>query len=307
MARKKVHADEHPDERWLLTYADMITLLMALFMVLYAMSMVNKTKFEALRLTLKQSFSGAILTGGSSILDHGAVSSSQTQAQSDLQGKDSVVPDTFAPAPVTQNAREQGTAQANASAARKAELVQESQLQHAKAKVNSAIRAAHLEGKAKAFIDRRGLVIRLVTDQVLFSLGSYQLRAEADPLLTHIAAAIDPLPNAVHVEGYTDSLPCTCSFGNYGLSFNRAQTVLDFMGQRGFRIGDRHDAVAIPYGARHPLSPNSPTSGNPRNRRVDIVILRNTFTTSSTGPLGDPVGAGGPVTAASSTSSTATP
>ena len=61
MARKKQHHAEHPDERWLLTYADMITLLMALFMVLYAMSMVNKTKFEALRTTLKQSFSGAIL------------------------------------------------------------------------------------------------------------------------------------------------------------------------------------------------------------------------------------------------------
>ena len=297
MARKKQHAADHPDERWLLTYADMITLLMALFMVLYAMSMVNKTKFEALRLTLKQSFSGAILTGGSSILDHGAVASSQTQARSDLQGRDSAVPDAFAPAPVTKNAREAGTAQANAGAARKAELAQESQLEAAKLKVESAIRAAHLEGKARAFIDRRGLVIRLVTDQVLFALGSYELRAQADPLLTHIAKAIDPLPNAVHVEGYTDSLPCSCTFGNYGLSFYRAQTVLEFMGTRGFTIGDRHDAVAIPYGVRHPLSPNSATAGNPRNRRVDIVILRNSFTTSATGPLGDPVGTG-PVAAA---------
>ena len=300
MARKKQHAAEHPDERWLLTYADMITLLMALFMVLYAMSMVNKTKFEALRLTLKQSFSGAILTGGSSILDHGAVASSQTQAQSDLQGRNSAVPDAFAPAPVTKNAQEAGTAQANAGAARKAELAQESQLQAAKLKVESAIRAAHLEGKAKAFIDRRGLVIRLVTDQVLFALGSYELRPQADPLLTHIAKAIEPLPNAVHVEGYTDSLPCSCTFGNYGLSFNRAQTVLEFMGPRGFTIGDRHDAVAVPYGVRHPLSPNSATAGNPRNRRVDIVILRNSFTTSTTGPLGDPVGAG-PVAAATAT------
>jgi chemotaxis protein MotB len=297
MARKKQHAADHPDERWLLTYADMITLLMALFMVLYAMSMVNKTKFEALRLTLKQSFSGAILTGGSSILDHGAVASSQTQAQSDLQGRDSAVPDAFAPAPVTKNAREAGTAQANAGAARKAELAQESQLEAAKLKVESAIRAAHLEGKARAFIDRRGLVIRLVTDQVLFALGSYELRPLADPLLTHIAKAIEPLPNAVHVEGYTDSLPCSCTFGNYGLSFYRAQTVLEFLGTRGFTIGDRHDAVAIPYGVRHPLSPNSATAGNPRNRRVDIVILRNSFTTSTTGPLGDPVGAG-PVAAA---------
>jgi chemotaxis protein MotB len=303
MARKKQHAAEHPDERWLLTYADMITLLMALFMVLYAMSMVNKTKFEALRLTLKQSFSGAILSGGSSILDHGAVASSQTQQQSDLQGKDSAVPDAFAPAPVTENAREQGATVATAAAARKAELAQESQLQGAKAKVEGAIRAAHLQKKATAFIDRRGLVIRLVTDQVLFALGSYDLRPQADPLLSSIAKAIEPLPNAVHVEGYTDSLPCSCTFGNDGLSFNRAQTVLDFMATRGFTIGDRHDAVAVPYGARHPLAPNSATAGNPKNRRVEIVILRNRFTSTATGPLGDPVGAG----AVSAASTPATP
>jgi chemotaxis protein MotB len=270
---------------------------MALFMVLYAMSMVNKTKFEALRLTLKQSFSGAILTGGSSILDHGAVSSSQTQAQSDLQGKDTPVPDTFAPAPQTERQLEQGATARSASEVRKAELSQESQLAHAKLKVEHAIEAAHLQRKATAFIDRRGLVIRLVTDQVLFALGSYDLRPDAGPLLDHIARAIEPLPNPVHVEGYTDSLPCSCSFGNNGLSFQRAQTVLDYMESSGFTVGDRHDAVAIPYGQRKPLAPNSPSSGNPRNRRVEIVILRNSFGSASAGPLGNPVGTG-PVSAA---------
>jgi chemotaxis protein MotB len=254
--------------------------------------MVNKTKFEALRLTLKQSFSGAILTGGSSILDHGAVSSSQTQAQSDLQGKDTPVPDSFAPAPQTERQLEQGTTARNAGEVRKAELAQESQLTRAKAKVEGAIRAAHLQKQATAFIDRRGLVIRLVTDQVLFGLGSYDLRPAAEPLLTHISKAIETLPNPVHVEGYTDSLPCSCSFGNNGLSFYRAQTVLDFIGSKGFTIGDRHDAVAIPYGQRKPLAPNSPTSGNPRNRRVEIVILRNSFASTSTGPLGNAIGIG---------------
>jgi len=208
MARKKQHHAEHPDERWLLTYADMITLLMALFMVLYAMSMVNKTKFEALRTTLKQSFSGAILTGGTSILDHGAVSSSQTQAQSDLTGKDTPVPDAFAPAPVAQQTA-QSVAKQSATAARQAQLKQEQQLDAAKAKVDRAIRAAHLEGKAKTILDpRRGLVIRLITDDVLFGLGKYVLRPEGYPLLTSIAHAIQPLPNAVRVEGYTDTLPC---------------------------------------------------------------------------------------------------
>jgi chemotaxis protein MotB len=310
MARKKAHGVEHPDERWLLTYADMITLLMALFMVLYAMSMVNKTKFEALRLTLKQSFSSAILTGGTSILDHGAVASSQTQQQSDITGKDSAVPDAFAPAPISPETRTANLQATSAAAARAAELKQDSQLEAAKAKVNEAIRKAHLQHSATAFIDpRRGLVIRLVTDDVLFGLGSYVLRPSADPLLTHIAAAIQPLPNEIHVEGYTDTLPCSCSFGNVGLSFERAQTVLQYMAGKGFTIGDRHDAVAVPYGSRFPLAPNSSTTGNPRNRRVEIVVLRNSFSdgTSPTGPLGNAIGTG-PISAQSaSTSTTGTP
>ena len=277
MARKKAHGAEHPDERWLLTYADMITLLMALFMVLYAMSMVNKTKFEALRLTLKQSFSSAILTGGTSVLDHGAVASSQTQQQSDITGKDTPLQDTLQPTAASPQTTAQQQVK-SAAAVRTAELRQDSQLQAAKAKVDAAIRKAHLQNSAKAFIDpRRGLVIRLVTDNVLFGLGSYTLRPESDPLLTHIASAIQPLPNEVHVEGYTDTLPCSCSFGNTGLSFERAATVLNFMGAHGFTTGGTHNAVPIPYGDRFPLAPNSATAGNPRNRRVEIVIVKNTF------------------------------
>ena len=310
MSRKKAHAAEHPDERWLLTYADMITLLMALFMVLYAMSMVNKTKFEALRLTLKQSFSSAILTGGTSILDHGAIASSQTQSQSEITGKDSPVPQAFAPSPVSTQTRTATMQVQSASAARAAELKQDTELQAAKEKVQAAIRAAHLQGSAKAYIDpSRGLVIRLVTDQVLFGLGSYTLRPEAEPLLDKIATAIQPLPNEVHVEGYTDTLPCSCAFGNYGLSFDRAYTVLRFLGDHGFTIGDRHDAVAVPYGSRHPIAPNSATTGNPVNRRVEIVILKNSFrggTSTSTGPLGDAIGVG-PISATSSSTTTTSP
>jgi chemotaxis protein MotB len=134
----------------------------------------------------------------------------------------------------------------------------------------------------------------LITDDVLFGLGKYVLRPEGYPLLTSIAHAIQPLPNAVRVEGYTDTLPCSCFFGNKKLSFARADTVLHFLGDHGFTIGDRHDAVPVAYGDRYPLSPNSATTGNPRNRRVEIVILRNQFGTgtAAAGPLGDPIGTG---------------
>ena len=87
MARKKHHV-EHPDERWLLTYADMITLLMALFMVMYAMSLVDKTKFQELRIVFKETFSSAVFSGGKSVLEAGAASSHETAAQSELTGPD---------------------------------------------------------------------------------------------------------------------------------------------------------------------------------------------------------------------------
>jgi flagellar motor protein MotB len=108
----------------------------------------------------------------------------------------------------------------------------------------------------------------------------------------------------VHVEGYTDSLPCSCPFGNDGLSYGRAQTVLNYMTGHGFTIGGDHDAAAVPYGSRHPLAKNSATTGNPVNRRVEIVILRNSYVTASAkGPLGNAVG-DGPINAAGGTETT---
>src|SRR5205085_10925222 len=75
--RRGAHAAEHEnDERWLLTYADMITLLMALFMVLFSISSVNVSKYQTLQQSLKAAFSGSILPGGRAILQSGSQSSS---------------------------------------------------------------------------------------------------------------------------------------------------------------------------------------------------------------------------------------
>src|ERR1700704_771388 len=73
-AKKKRHDDhggDHPDERWLVTYADLMTLLVALFMVLFSISSVNKSKFETLQHSLQDAFSGRILPGGKSIKEAG--------------------------------------------------------------------------------------------------------------------------------------------------------------------------------------------------------------------------------------------
>src|SRR5213079_18098 len=72
--------EDHADERWLLTYADMITLLMALFMVLFSIANVNKSKLESLSKSLNEAFSGKILPGGKSIQQTGAAQKTETPA-----------------------------------------------------------------------------------------------------------------------------------------------------------------------------------------------------------------------------------
>src|SRR3712207_2055975 len=81
--KKGGHEEEHVDERWLLTYADMITLLMALFIVMWSMATVNTSKFEALSQSLKDAFSGKILPGGEAVLNTGSSSANDKPAAED--------------------------------------------------------------------------------------------------------------------------------------------------------------------------------------------------------------------------------
>jgi chemotaxis protein MotB len=293
--RKKPHA-EHPDERWLLTYADMITLLMALFMVMFAMSSVSKTKFQILKVTLHQTFSSAVFDGGSSILDRGALRSSQTMPNSELTGQDSAqigeqpVQNPTTPGSKTENGTSKTDHQAQLAAA--AAQRQNADLANAEKTINAAIRKAHLGAFAHIVQDRaNGLVIiRLVSDRVLFDLGSYELKPQARPLLTSIAHALQKLPNAITVDGYTDAIPAGGQFGNDGLSYYRAQSVLDFMESAGFEANDPHYTYAIAHGARDPWKPNGAGGSNPLNRRVEIHILRQTFGTGQGDDASPPLG-----------------
>src|SRR5262249_17479618 len=160
-------------------------LLFALFIVMYAMALVDQTKFESLKVSLHNAFASPIFGGGDSILEAGAMKSSQT-SQTNEEGRDSVIdqlPQSGAPQAAgqsTSTAKAEAQAQAQALAAdtvQKLELQQDQQLADAARKVKAAIHRAGLESNAKVSIDERGLVIRLVTDDVLFPSGSYDLQA----------------------------------------------------------------------------------------------------------------------------------
>jgi chemotaxis protein MotB len=277
---KKKHHVEHPDERWLLTYADMITLLMALFMVMFAMSEVSKTKFQILKVTLHETFSSAVFDGGSSILERGAIKSSQTMSNSELSGQDSLqigeqpTQATHKPGQQDKSGRTQAAQQAALKSA--AEKRQAADLQHAVQKIQAAIRRTKLGAYAHVVRDKANgvVIIRLVSDRVLFDLGSWELKDEGKPLLTSISQALEKLPNNITVDGYTDAIPRAGEFGNDALSFYRAMAVLNYMKSTGFDAGDPHFTYPIAHGERDPWKPNGADGGNPLNRRVEIHILR---------------------------------
>jgi chemotaxis protein MotB len=254
------HGEEHADERWLLTYADMITLLMALFIVMWSMSTVNVSKFEALKASLNDAFSGKILSGGPATLQSG---SSEATEQAAPQPPLPAIQPGMAP-------RDEAEARVRAMAAAR----EEGDLQALKRRIDALAGARGLVREVETEVTERGLVVRVLTDRVLFGSGSAQLRPGADPLLDALAPVLKAdVRHPIHVEGNTDSVPVSGgSFpSNWELSTDRAAAVLRAFIRRGV-AADRLTAVG--NADRRPVAGNATEAGRRRNRRVELVLLR---------------------------------
>lgn len=289
MARKRAH--EHADERWLLTYADMITLLMALFMVLFSMAVVNKGKFDELSRSLRESFAGPLDRGGTSILNVGTPNPT-AQANSEISSVPQAIQASSDKLVKERLERQLRTAQAMV-AAKGQEAAQAKDLAVAKAAVDAKIHALHLEDKVTTEINSKGLVIRLITDKVLFELGASTIRPEASPLLTSVARIVNGIgTNPIRVSGHTDAIPFAGDpHGNDRLSGDRAQAVLYFMEEHGFDVRRHRDTAFQGFGSLDPLVPNDPATGaGPRNRRVEVIVQRINYLKraerDAQGPLG---------------------
>ena len=269
------HAEEHEnDERWLLTYADMITLLMALFMVLFSISSVNKSKFVTLQRALKEAFSGKVLPGGRSIAQAGSNPSNATPAPESPFPE--VSPNLTGPTSETSGAT-QRTAVENARAVQAAVNAETAEFAKLKAQIDSYAKAHGLASKIQTSITRRGLLIRLLTDKVAFDSGSADLKAPAKPLLNRIATLIraEAQDRPVQVDGHTDNVPIHGGqySDNWTLSTARATSVVRYF------IGDGLSPSRLGAGGfayYHPVASNSTADGRARNRRVEILLQRLT-------------------------------
>lgn len=257
------HEEAHNDERWLLTYSDMITLLMALFIILWAISAVNKSKFEELRVSLREAFTHAkVIDGQSSVFQNPSASTSTAIS---IVSSD----------PVAQVIKQINRAVSKSD---------QQNLERLKEILDQYAKSHGLVGILRTSIDERGLVIRLLTDKLLFASGSAVLEPKGGPLLAQIARAIDhtTLTNPVRVEGNTDDIPIHTSQyeSNWELSTARATAVLEVLHRHG--VADTRLSVAG-YAATRPVASNTTPAGRQANRRVDIVVLRQASATTTAG------------------------
>jgi chemotaxis protein MotB len=274
-SRRGGHEEEHEPhenhERWLVSYADMMTLLMVLFIVMFALSEVNQKKFDVFKAGLHAGFGSpqTMLAGGHDVLDAGGA----------------VAPDS----PQTPGMTDGGTGGTNANswkdvsqgrvgqlvtATQEAQLRQEvDNLRAAKKALQAALVRAGLPHGATFRFDERGLVVTIATDKVLFDSGSAVLRPQGRRILDALTPTLAALPNRISVDGHTNRLPiATPQFpSNWELSTDRATGVLRYLAGPGRVPVARMSATG--YADTMPLLPRSDPRALVANRRVEIVVL----------------------------------
>jgi chemotaxis protein MotB len=226
------------------SYMDMVTVLMCLFIVLFAMSAVDADKFEKLRLSLSTGF-GTIATD---TVDTAA----GIVVPPELVGQDGDVTST----PPAQLQAE-------------AELDYLLDIQH---RINSSLVEQGLAPNANYEITERGLIVRLVGAETFFGGNSVELGDTANQVLGSIGTVLASIPEEIVVEGHADPNGSSAPYAtDWELSSGRATQVVRFLTERSGIAASR--AGAIGFGSARPLSSDLTAAGTALNRRVDVVVL----------------------------------
>lgn len=243
MARRKRRQEHENHERWLVSYADFITLLFAFFVMLYAHSNMNK----AMAQQISESFREAMAQGR------------LTQTLSKLLGSQQSGQDQKAPVVAI---RMEGNPQFGSTV----ELLPSLQL------LNEQLKREIEAGRLDVKLERRGLVISL-KEAAFFPPGADTIQPGALPTLETIAAELNRTPNPIRLEGHTDSVPINTERfrSNWHLSSSRAVSMLQLFSER-FGIPAERMGVAG-FADTAPVARNDTPEGRGKNRRVDIVVL----------------------------------
>ena len=243
MAKKKrgKKHEEEASEAWLLPYSDLMTLLLALFIALFAISQTDQTKLQA----LAQAFTAAFNIGGPSVFE-GAGPSSSMQRQmmsSEDQGNDDYIKE-------NQN------------------------LENLKEQLDQYIEQNQLQDQLSTQMEEEGLMIR-IKEKALFPSGSAELVEESQRIGPIVAGLLAAVPERVLISGHTDTDPIsTAQFpSNWELSSVRAMTFMKYLLSINASLNPARFS-AIGYGEYRPIAPNDTPENKQKNRRVEILIAR---------------------------------
>jgi chemotaxis protein MotB len=258
MPRRHAPAAQENHDRWLVSYADFITLMFAFFVVMFASSQADRTKIKRVAASVTDA------------LENGASRRSAKANQFDSGGLKNLTRDAPPAAP-----------------AQGAELLPS--LNYLNAQLHNEIAS----GKMRVTLEGRGLVVTL-QQATFFPSGEDAIDPVTYPSLEKVAIAIRQLPNSVRLEGHTDAMPIhTARFrSNWDLSAARAIAVLDLLTTR-FQVPLQRLAIAG-YAETIPIATNETEQGRSRNRRVDIVILSRQQLTIEPAPVSDARASGAP-------------
>ena len=274
------HEEEHENsERWLLSYVDMVTVLMCLFIVLFAISQVDQTKYVALRDSLSAGFhdnaSSSVLAGSSGTLDGqsivpatavqaGTAGMVNADAGLGLQGAQPTVAPKPKPTPADPNAVSPALlAAAQAEAAH---------LEGLRDQLAALLAANGLDGAVRFSITERGLVMGLVADDVFFGPASAKLTATAERVLDVAGPTLDSIGEQISIEGHANTIPVSGRYAtNWELSADRATQVLRHLVETDGLPPTR--IMSVGFGDSRPLAAGDSADAMVANRRVDLVVL----------------------------------
>jgi chemotaxis protein MotB len=242
MARRQKREEPHEShDRWLVSYADFITLLFAFFVVMYALSTVNEGKYRIL-------------------------SDSMTQAFRNIQVNSSLpVPTVMVqPIPIVQK-QNQAARQAEAEKQKRRD-----KMRNVARELLDVMAPLIEQGKVRVIETSRGVTIE-INDSILFAPGQAVLNPLSSKAMQAIAQVLAPTDFPITIEGHTDNIPInTAQFpSNWELSAIRATTVLRLFTESGIPA---ERLTAIGYADTRPVEPNILAEGRARNRRVTILI-----------------------------------
>jgi chemotaxis protein MotB len=269
------HEEHVNHERWLVSYADMLTLLFVLFVVLFSMSSVDQKKFAELAAGLSAGFGAQSVAfqGSESTLDGSGNATQFIPIDPGVDPGDGGTGTANMSATEKQAVEAAVRAQGRAKASKDAQAaVKEAEnLKKVEEQISDALAKSKLLSDVKFTIDERGLVVTVITNEVVFDGNRADLRPGGAKILDAIAPALAKLPNNIEVDGHTNQLKAKTTFypSGWELSTARASAVVRYLVDHGLT---KSRMQAVGFSDTKPLLPAADPRSVQLNRRVDVVV-----------------------------------